>query len=124
MLVDVIDGELANDVDDDTDDAELAGFNVSYFGISPAGRTLRTLATFLMGSRLLRFDALASGIFIDGDWLDDEAGDLIDAILFASDNLLSLDEFVTGVGSSLQSLFGIFGNCTIGESLLGTRGRR
>lgn len=112
-------------VEDDTGVVEPAGFDASNLAASHDGPTLRTLATFLTGSRLLRFDALTSGRLIVGDdWLDDETGDLVAAILFASENLLSLDEFVRGVESPLLSLFGIFGNCTRGESLLGTRGLR
>lgn len=68
----------------------------------------------MTGSRLFRLDALTSGRFIVGDWLDDDAGDLIVAMLLANNILLSLDGFVVGDRSALLSLFGIFGNCTTG----------
>lgn len=119
--------------DDGDTDEMIVDFTGSHFVsiVRSFGDTHFTLATFLTGSLLFRFDVLFSDFLTsclsalqlldddtDGRLIDDTLG-LVDGVLLLS---LSLDKFVGS--SDFCSVFGIFGNCTKGESVLGMRGFR
>lgn len=165
LLLVAFEGE-AVEASDDGDAVDLLG---SHFvsTVRSFGDAHFTLATFLTGSLLFRFDALFSGflaclsstaaaaempgnvvfMLLDDDDTDgrtDDALVVVVAVVVAADaaaaaaaveavavgavvadallESLSLDKFVVGSAvSGFCSVFGIFGNCTKGESVRGFR---
>lgn len=130
------------DDDGDADDIEIDRIGSHFISnVRSFGDTHFTFATFFTGNPLFRFDVLFSGLLMPLAaslsallllllllLLDDETDGRIDDVgvveLLTGDLLLSLDEFVGSVVSLFCSVFGIFGNCTKGESVLGMRGVR
>lgn len=132
------------DDDGDADDIEIDRIGSHFISnVRSFGDTHFTFATFFTGNPLFRFDVLFSGLLMPLAaslsallllllllLLDDETDGRIDDVgvveLLTGDLLLSLslDKFVGSVVSLFCSVFGIFGNCTKGESVLGMRGVR